>query len=312
MVPKQGRIRSDHPRACGANRGCGCGERTPSGSSPRVRGKHVSFAAGQSGGRIIPARAGQTRARPVCTRSRTDHPRACGANLHARRRLATVSGSSPRVRGKPFGQSVRCLPVRIIPARAGQTFVGRGMQCSGTDHPRACGANQEETRQWGINYGSSPRVRGKRVRAPGHRIPEAIIPARAGQTARLRPKRSARPDHPRACGANWNCSRKSANCVGSSPRVRGKLASEQCEQSAVRIIPARAGQTTTGLWMTRRKADHPRACGANGERGAQGEGANGSSPRVRGKPAQVASGNPWARIIPARAEQTAVWARMRT
>ena len=60
MVPKQGRIRSDHPRACGANRGCGCGERTPSGSSPRVRGKHVSFAAGQSGGRIIPARAGQT------------------------------------------------------------------------------------------------------------------------------------------------------------------------------------------------------------------------------------------------------------
>ena len=51
-----------------------------SGSSPRMRGKRWLDSGARRGLRIIPAHAGQTANRNgrVCTK--TDHPRACGAN----------------------------------------------------------------------------------------------------------------------------------------------------------------------------------------------------------------------------------------
>ena len=53
----------DHPRACGANPLCLAGVGLSGGSSPRVRGKRDGFFGGCARERIIPARAGQTRAR---------------------------------------------------------------------------------------------------------------------------------------------------------------------------------------------------------------------------------------------------------
>ena len=91
----------DHPRACGANV-CGSWVRFATfGSSPRVRGKRAGphDVAGQV--RIIPARAGQTDSPWKTLRAESDHPRACGANLASASPVITVTGSSPRVRGKP-------------------------------------------------------------------------------------------------------------------------------------------------------------------------------------------------------------------
>ena len=173
--------------------------------------------------RIIPARAGQTPTPSTCLRWRPDHPRACGANGGSRRALPGHSGSSPRVRGKRWVASSAAGAFRIIPARAGQTWCLFHFAFGGSDHPRACGANPVLFSIEGIIVGSSPRVRGKRV------VPERvneivrIIPARAGQTCTpaLRPRR--RPDHPRACGANFGHPSADGVAVGSSPRVRGKL-----------------------------------------------------------------------------------------
>ena len=172
--------------------------------------------------RIIPAHAGQTSGHPAWSVPGTDHPRACGANMVASMVLDGNAGSSPRMRGKPYPEDNEPIKNRIIPAHAGQTTCSSLSMFSLPDHPRACGANRYANMS-GVGFpGSSPRMRGKRLRHLVGDEPFRIIPAHAGQTwFPVRP-RFYPPDHPRACGAN---AAKVAHVVGkdgSSPRMRGK------------------------------------------------------------------------------------------
>ena len=93
----------------------------PDGSSPRMRGKHGSRRATPSTARIIPAHAGQTRTTRAARCPWPDHPRACGANCRCCSMFCTVSGSSPRMRGKLDLGDGCVADDRIIPAHAGQT-----------------------------------------------------------------------------------------------------------------------------------------------------------------------------------------------
>ena len=254
---------SDHPRACGANVTAVYALGQCVGSSPRVRGKRCNPCRHRQPARIIPARAGQTW---PCTRARTsrpDHPRACGANPAVMVMEVSPSGSSPRVRGKPFRTIPGRAGVRIIPARAGQTLRRGQWHRHDADHPRACGANLVpfSLRLWW--FGSSPRVRGKLDDVRLDDAANRIIPARAGQTQRQQDRRARRPDHPRACGANVQGTVILRNPTGSSPRVRGKPQKFDTTQIARRIIPARAGQTVCPFGYEAGRPDHPRACGAN-------------------------------------------------
>ena len=213
----------DHPRACGANCGCCCGCWLVCGSSPRVRGKPAGSCRVPPRLRIIPARAGQTRPDTCPLLGRSDHPRACGANLTPTGSNMVGLGSSPRVRGKPLDLLVAVVDLRIIPARAGQTRHSMRRIPAIADHPRACGANAAYFCTVALESGSSPRVRGKRGRLRGGLLERRIIPARAGQTPAATPRHVPRPDHPRACGANQFQLNVAARICGSSPRVRGKL-----------------------------------------------------------------------------------------
>ena len=152
--------------------------------------------------RIIPARAGQTTSAATSPEANTDHPRACGANARSMTSKPSGCGSSPRVRGKRRRHSPLPSPVRIIPARAGQTARRCSTAGPAPDHPRACGANARPTGHHDGLSGSSPRVRGKRCPAIRVVTRMRIIPARAGQTARSRCRCRTARDHPRACGAN--------------------------------------------------------------------------------------------------------------
>ena len=172
---------------------------------------------------------------------------------------------------------------RIIPARAGQTALGAGHGDHATDHPRACGANQHMTREEAEDAGSSPRVRGKHAGTDPHRVHGRIIPARAGQTARRPRSGRACTDHPRACGANASVWSSLYLAIGSSPRVRGKRLLYGAYVGAHRIIPARAGQTSSRACDGSARSDHPRACGANSSAYLRAAFVAGSSPRVRGK-----------------------------
>ena len=177
------------------------------GSSPRVRGKPELSQKRFGDLRIIPARAGQTASYPRPSNASADHPRACGANFPGHAMSSKSSGSSPRVRGKRLGrtwggdmfngssprvrgtlgqQQHHHIPERIIPARAGQTCRFSWTGGASADHPRACGANTCHASFASSSPGSSPRVRGKPNAQCRHTASRRIIPARAGQTRRVR------------------------------------------------------------------------------------------------------------------------------
>ena len=228
-----------------------------------MRGKRLAHVPESPFCRIIPARAGQTRCRSGNILYPPDHPRACGANLASRRFHNGLSGSSPRVRGKPSLRPSMIRGFRIIPARAGQTRPVSLVGLPAPDHPRACGANMVWSSSFRSLAGSSPRVRGKQETQLRPRYWGRIIPARAGQTQRRVRRSGHSADHPRACGANQVDVAPFEPVPGSSPRVRGKRERGQRRRGRIRIIPARAGQTGGGAHRVGRGADHPRACGAN-------------------------------------------------
>ena len=193
--------------------------------------------------RIIPAHAGQTWVRSAPCSARSDHPRACGANVGRVHVHELQCGSSPRMRGKRPSPCCGPRPSRIIPAHAGQTSPVASASGAPADHPRACGANQQRAGEAQLACGSSPRMRGKRHPPSPCNPVMRIIPAHAGQTVSNSSRTSARSDHPRACGANPALSVMTAAPAGSSPRMRGKRAGHRLRPRPYRIIPAHAGQT---------------------------------------------------------------------
>ena len=249
-----------------------------------MRGKRRGRTAAVHGERIIPAHAGQT---PT-----------------GRREKHAASGSSPRMRGKPLAAPGHMALARIIPAHAGQTSGRPRCAYHETDHPRACGANRISLSTALRKPGSSPRMRGKRsCRCEICRRPR-IIPAHAGQTHAADHAACSRPDHPRACGANFCSVFFVASFVGSSPRMRGKQGRAARRGLVERIIPAHAGQTFCSVFLLLLSSDHPRACGANSVIPHGVPAAVGSSPRMRGKRPLGLQGDAHHRIIPAHAGQT--------
>ena len=155
------RCTAAHPRACGENRARLARAPAQVGSSPRVRGKHRRLLALPALRRLIPARAGKTRARTRPTGASSAHPRACGENKSRAWEGWGTAGSSPRVRGKR-GRAVLDEPVPgLIPARAGKTRDGGPRSARRAAHPRACGENFKLIGTYLGDLGSSPRVRGK-------------------------------------------------------------------------------------------------------------------------------------------------------
>ena len=217
-----------------------------------------------------------------------------------------LRGSSPRVRGKPVQHRRAPQGRRLIPARAGKTRRSILGVCPLGAHPRACGENSRRPTARAATSGSSPRVRGKRLRRHRPHDRRGLIPARAGKTRARRPAGAARPAHPRACGENLIDNANPLAQLGSSPRVRGKLAVVAAQVPDERLIPARAGKTPSAWERSWSTQAHPRACGENGVGGDARRCGGGSSPRVRGKPCVLEAAHQAGRLIPARAGKT--WA----
>ena len=190
---------------------------------------------------------------------------------------------------------------RIIPARAGFTFLPhQGIDLIG-DHPRSRGVYGEEICLESVTGGSSPLARG----LPGVAVPgvdlSRIIPARAGFTWRGRSRGGFESDHPRSRGVYRARARAFMPRLGSSPLARGLRIHLAYANQSRRIIPARAGFTSAGERPACRARDHPRSRGVYlSLRQREGPGA-GSSPLARGLQGGEALGNHRLRIIPARA-----------
>ena len=159
--------------------------------------------------------------------------------------LMALTGSSPRVRGKPPLDEIGGAGARLIPARAGKTPPPTSPAPTCGAHPRACGENVERRLRLLEERGSSPRVRGKRGGVLPRRPGRGLIPARAGKTVGSGARVPVWGAHPRACGENRVAWEQTEWCRGSSPRVRGKPRRRPRKRVPPGLIPARAGKTHT-------------------------------------------------------------------
>ena len=152
----------DHPRVCGENRIFSICKKFSTGSPPRVRGKQQKMQINFYSRRITPACAGKTLNPATSPPTCEHHPRVCGENALYAQQIEKVSGSPPRVRGKPSNIINRLLYTE--------------------DHPRVCGENCPCFFQIINRLGSPPRVRGKHDLQAYKRYLQRITPACAGKT----------------------------------------------------------------------------------------------------------------------------------
>ena len=157
--------------------------------------------------------------------------------------VASESGSSPQVRGKPEFDKGDTTHVRLIPAGAGKTSKKLPHQTCTTAHPRRCGENQQSVINLDSFTGSSPQVRGKPARITPAKKLARLIPAGAGKTSSMVNIYTSLSAHPRRCGENLRKLFLLRCATGSSPQVRGKHTVTLKRLRRARLIPAGAGKT---------------------------------------------------------------------
>ena len=198
--------------------------------------------------------------------------------------MSSVGGSSPLARGLLAREINVHAHVRIIPARAGFTSVGRVPAHDVADHPRSRGVYTHPPSPIASRAGSSPLARGLHER-DGLFVGDArIIPARAGFTSRIFVRNLRMKDHPRSRGVYPLSRPRSSSRSGSSPLARGLPFLPTGESIGIWIIPARAGFTLSQSIPKLTDRDHPRSRGVYSPSPARWWRARGSSPLARGLP----------------------------
>ena len=230
-----------------------------------MRGTPMDGTHGDTMGGIIPADAGNTQPADRHADRAWDHPRGCGEHLRHRSPLRRARGSSPRMRGTPGQVEGILRHLRIIPADAGNTRPGRRWIPCRWDHPRGCGEHHPCPPGFKTVLGSSPRMRGTRLRYTVTPFSKRIIPADAGNTFVIPSHKVEKKDHPRGCGEHASGHPNCLCVTGSSPRMRGTPPFTLDSILRNGIIPADAGNTIPRLTVLHRSQDHPRGCGEHSE-----------------------------------------------
>ena len=129
------------------------------------------------------------------------------------------------------------------------------------DHPRSRGVYPDGTLNVLQLPGSSPLARGLPAKNAQAAFNVGIIPARAGFTpVRDRLDRGLE-DHPRSRGVYGLDPNSPLTGFGSSPLARGLQNTDVTGKVPYRIIPARAGFTSSVLECFPEIQDHPRSRG---------------------------------------------------
>ena len=271
----------DHLRVCGADSHCTRQTIHRSGSSPRVRSRHIPRPVADEVSGIISACAEQTRFRWCRCWCRRDHLRVCGADDPLPRPHGRQRGSSPRVRSRLRCSIVRWVGRGIISACAEQTTASKPSTGCRRDHLRVCGADDRNGQRRFGHVGASPRVRRRRGGQAGAGLEGGIISACAEQTPTGFWPASDTRDHLRVCGADVLSSCRQIGKTGSSPRVRSRRSAGTQRAAWPRIISACAEQTRWLEMCLCEYGDHLRVCGADLTVLRRTLTTWGSSPRVR-------------------------------
>mgnify|MGYP001641641936 CR=1 FL=1 len=291
----------DHPRSRGVYPVLARPGSIVLGSSPLARGLRIVGLVGRPSDRIIPARAGFTRRRTSGCAGWWDHPRSRGVYNSTVLVRRAGGGSSPLARGLLVTGLPGPAARRIIPARAGFTRRSCSRPCAFRDHPRSRGVYPGIRRPPTAAAGSSPLARGLLQTGAQFLWSTRIIPARAGFTKKREREKRSCWDHPRSRGVYSRSLLSSSLRGGSSPLARGLHHDRRSGPSGYRIIPARAGFTSSSLSSSNPEKDHPRSRGVYCQASSSAGRTVGSSPLARGLLAAGAAILTAAWIIPARA-----------
>ena len=212
----------------------------------------------------------------------TVHPRACGERQRSLRYAWWRGGSSPRLRGTQYNSETGACDPRFIPAPAGNASARKRCAPGAAVHPRACGERVPTRTLSAEVNGSSPRLRGTRLSRLRAFWLRRFIPAPAGNADEACISKYGSTVHPRACGERWSTCRAPSSMRGSSPRLRGTQALQQCGAVVERFIPAPAGNAPSPARGRSPAPVHPRACGERMCEFVDDGASIGSSPRLRG------------------------------
>ena len=217
---------------------------TSTAAHPRSRGEHREYPPGFFAGfGSSPLARGTLGARRKPYRSDSAHPRSRGEHCFKVNAKSESSGSSPLARGTSRVLLPPIHPVRLIPARAGNTRTPAATEEVHSAHPRSHGEHSFDGHPVTYIYGSSPLARGTLPGCRSGTIPIRLIPARTGNTQYCWGGYSAAAAHPRSHGEHTLAGREGRFTPGSSPLARGTFYRFDVPAVAVRLIPARAGNT---------------------------------------------------------------------
>ena len=235
------------------------------------------------------------------------HPRSRGEHEYLFCLGCPASGSSPLARGTLAGDCFVAGGVRLIPARAGNTFTIAIFRLLQSAHPRSRGEHRLNVALLISQSGSSPLARGTRTPYVPETHHRRLIPARAGNTSTQWRWVALWAAHPRSRGEHDMEPSEGFCGNGSSPLARGTRADDGRAGLLRRLIPARAGNTGRTAEGAAGSAAHPRSRGEHVTPKVGQVGDFGSSPLARGT---LSAGTGWLvdfRLIPARAGNTGIF-----
>ncbi len=295
---------SVHPHACGEDRYLAGVWEVADGSPPRVWGRHAGRRRQHPLPRFTPTRVGKTVGRRGKGGTNTVHPHACGEDHQHVPRQRLWIGSPPRVWGRRQNFIVPILTKRFTPTRVGKTVYGCPALRARSVHPHACGEDACGANGGWLDFGSPPRVWGRRRRDISRVLTQRFTPTRVGKTGADAWQRWPAAVHPHACGEDsrfWHL--RSCN-DGSPPRVWGRRVGDRAEIETLRFTPTRVGKTSLGEQHFRASTVHPHACGEDTADPPDQQAAHGSPPRVWGRRRVGGKRHGWWRFTPTRVGKT--------
>ena len=224
--------------------------------------------------------------------------------------LLVAWGSSPLARGTRALAPTPTDAKGLIPARAGNTVLRSSSPHRVGAHPRSRGEHRLSAHLYFDLPGSSPLARGTLTGGAPAICRVGLIPARAGNTCFRLSVRLASRAHPRSRGEHLKIWSGPPVVRGSSPLARGTHVLVHEGRGRVGLIPARAGNMEEPPPTPPVKWAHPRSRGEHRSHQNRGCRPTGSSPLARGTPFCPVLGEVFPGLIPARAGNTWLLARV--
>ena len=176
-------------------------------------------------------------------------------------RDSSTAGSPPLARGTLSEGDARTVEKRLTPARAGNTRYAHAHAAAYPAHPRSRGEHEMAEMLICVPFGSPPLARGTRIMYLAKPDSARLTPARAGNTMSAPVLCVNFSAHPRSRGEHRRVLSTVTSSLGSPPLARGTLGIEDRRDDAVRLTPARAGNTPFTFQLIILSEAHPRSRG---------------------------------------------------